>query len=121
MKSKNLLKNRLSASRKNSQNKERVMLILNGIVCAFIPIMFLCLLIFALSSCSTAVTIQNPVEVPEVPEEEIQSLLTNLIDSPVTEYDLMQNLYVYEGLLNIYVDYTDALEGYISNIATEMA
>lgn len=121
MKSKNLPKSRQSGSRKNSQNKRKIILILNGIVCALIPIMFICLLLFALSSCSTAVTIQNPVEVPEVPEEEIQSLLTNLIDSPATEYDLMQNLYVYEGLLNIYVDYTDALEGYISNIATEMA
>lgn len=97
--------------------KRRIMLFLNGLICALIPIIFVVLLLFALSSCSTAVMVKPQIEKPSVSKNEISELSGLLIEEPETQEDLMVNLYVMEGLLNIYIDYADALEGYIEDIS----
>ena len=94
------------------------MTFLNALVCILIPLSFALLLIMVLSSCSTTVHVQNPIETPEIPKAEIEELSGLLIDEPRTEADLMNNLYVVEGLLYIYMDYTDALEGYIGDLSS---
>ena len=101
-------------------SKRKVMLVLNAVVCTLIPVVFFILLAFALSSCATRVTVRNPVMVPEIPKDEVEELRMLLIDEPQTQKDLMNNLYVTEGLLYVYVDYTDALEGYIEDISSDV-
>lgn len=120
--SKDLRQSRQNGSKNGSKilkllHSKKAIDFLNGLVCLLIPTIFFGALIFMLTACTTAVTVKNPIEVPDIPYERINEYKELYIDAPLTESDLMQNIYVLEGLLYTYMDYTDSLVYYIDTVS----